>query len=87
MKHIMTAVLTVAAMSVATTQAGAQDTGATMHEMQMVEDTLKRLLVELKIPSETADRLTIDQARQIIQIADSREMGGARAQVLEIIGE
>jgi hypothetical protein len=56
--------------------------------MTMVVDTVTRLLVDLKIPSDNVDKLTIEQVRQIVAIADSHEMGnGTRIQVLKIINE
>lgn len=74
----------VAAASVAGFAGGAQ----AMSEFDMVQDTLRAFLTELRIPSEKADSLTLAQMREIIAIVDSKEMGdGARAQVLKIMGE
>jgi len=71
----MTAALTVFA-------SGAQ----AMAEFDKVQDTLRAFLVELNIPTDAMDNLTLKQMREIIAIADSREMGdGARTQVLGII--
>lgn len=59
-----------------------------MAEFDMVQDTLRAFLTELRIPTERADQLTLAQIREIIAIVDSKEMGdGARVQVLKIIGE
>lgn len=74
----------VAAASVAGFTGGAQ----AMSEFDMVQDTLRAFLTELRIPAEKADTLTLAQMREIIAIVDSKEMGdGARAQVLKIMGE
>ena len=68
----MTAALTVFA-------SGAQ----AMAEFDKVQDTLRAFLVELNIPTDAMDNLTLKQMREIIAIADSREMcDGARTQVL-----
>ncbi len=84
MKRLITASATAAIISV--TSFGAAF--AAEAEMNMVVDAVTRLLVELRIPSTEVDNLTIDQARRIVQIADSKEMGdAARSQVLAIINE
>ena len=84
MKHLITASATAAIISV--TSFGAAF--AAEAEMNMVVDAVTRLLVELRIPSDEVDNLTIDQARRIVQIAESKEMGdGTRGQVLAIINE
>ncbi|MCV2872240.1 hypothetical protein OEZ71_08015 [Defluviimonas sp. WL0050] len=84
MKRLITASATAAIISV--TSFGAAF--AAEAEMNMVVDAVTRLLVELRIPSSEVDNLTIDQARRIVQIADSKEMGdAARSQVLAIINE
>ena len=78
-------ILTAAVLS-ATLFAGLANAAQT--EMQMVEDTAKRLFIELNIPSDNLDHLTVAQLREIISIADGKEMGDAtRARVLKIIGE
>lgn len=78
--------LVTAAILSATLFAGMANAAQT--EMQMVEDTAKRLLIELNLPSDTIDNLTVAQMREIIAIADSKEMGDAtRARVQKIIGE
>lgn len=85
MKRTFTALATAAVLSVAALQANAQ---ATNNEMQMVEDTVIRLLIDLNIPSDNIKKLTLDQARRILTIAESKEMGdGVRAQVMAIINE
>lgn len=85
MKRTLSALATAAVLSVAALQANAQ---ATNNEMQMVEDTVIRLLIDLNIPSENIKALTLDQARRILTIAESKEMGdGVRAQVMSIINE
>lgn len=69
------------AFAAITTAASAAQT-----EMQMVEDTAARLLIELGIDSMKVEDLTVAQLREIIFVADSHEMGdGARAKVLKII--
>lgn len=84
MKRLVTVAATAAIISV--TSFGAAF--AAEAEMNMVVDAVTRLLVELRIPSSEVDNLTIDQARRIVQIADSKEMGdAARSQVLAIINE
>jgi len=85
MKRTFTALATAAVLSVAALQVNAQ---ATNNEMQMVEDTVIRLLIDLNIPSDNIKKLTLDQARRILTIAESKEMGdGVRAQVMSIINE
>lgn len=85
MKRTITALATAAMLSV-TTLAGAAS--AVEAEMNMVVDAVTRLLVELRIPTDKVDSLSIDQVRRIVQIADSKEMGdAARVQVLKIIDE
>ncbi|NJR31408.1 hypothetical protein HC762_01380, partial [bacterium] len=43
---------------------------------------------ELNLPIDSIDSLTVAQLRQIISIADSKEMGdGTRAQVQKILDE
>lgn len=85
MKRTLSALATAAVLSVAALQANAQ---ATNNEMQMVEDTVIRLLIDLNIPSDNIKSLTLDQARRILTIAESKEMGdGVRAQVMSIINE
>ncbi|GEM_PF-1300124 len=85
MKRTFTALATAAVLSVAALQVNAQ---ATNNEMQMVEDTVIRLLIDLNIPSDNIKKLTLDQARRILTIAESKEMGdGVRAQVMAIINE
>jgi hypothetical protein len=70
------------AATLATFASGAQ----AMQEFDMVQDTLKAFLIELNIPADKMDNLTLSQIREIIAIVDSREMGdGARTQVLGII--
>ena len=79
-----TAFALAAALTLASLGSGAQ----AMSEFDMVEDTLRAFLIELRIPSEKADDLTLAQMREIIAIVDSKEMGdGARVQVLKIMGE
>lgn len=85
MKRTLSALATAAVLSVAALQANAQ---VTNNEMQMVEDTVIRLLIDLKIPSESIKSLTLDQARRILSIAQMQDTGdAARAQVLGIINE
>lgn len=61
---------------------------AAQTEMQMVEDTAKRLLIELNLPADSIDNLTVAQMREIIAIADSKEMGDAtRARVQKILDD
>ncbi len=84
MKRIITAFATAAILSVSSFSAAF----AAEAEMTMVIDTVTRLLIDLRIPSEEVNNLTLDQARRIIQIADSAERGDpARIKVLEIINE
>lgn len=84
MKRFITAAATAAVLSISSFGAAF----AAEAEMSMVVDAVTRLLVELRIPSDNVDNLTIDQARRIVQIADSKEMGDAtRAKVLQIINE
>ncbi len=84
MKRFITATATAAVLSISSFGAAF----AAEQEMSMVVDTVTRLLVELRIPSDHVDDLTIDQTRRIVQIADSKEMGDAtRSQVLAIINE
>lgn len=79
---------TALALAAAITLAGFASGAQAMAEFTMVEDTLRAFLVELRIPAEKAENLTLAQMRQIIAIVDSKEMGdGARVQVLKIIGE
>lgn len=84
MKRFITATATAAIIS-ATSFGTAFSAEA---EMSMVVDAVTRLLVELRIPSDEVDNLTIDQARRIVQIADSAERGDpTRIKVLEIVNE
>lgn len=79
---------TALALAAALTLAGFASGAQAMAEFNMVEDTLKAFLIELRIPAEKADNLTLAQMREIIAIVDSKEMGdGARVQVLKIMGE
>lgn len=79
---------TILALTAASALAGFGSAAHAMAEFEMVQDTLRAFLIELRIPSEEMDKLTLAQMREIIAIVDSKEMGdGARAQVLKIIGE
>ena len=81
MKRTLLALATTTALTVFASGAQA------MQEFDMVQDTLRAFLVELKIPTDAMDNLTLKQMREIITIVDSKEMGdGARTQVLGIIG-
>ena len=80
MKRTLLALATTTALTVFASGAQA------MQEFDMVQDTLKAFLVELNIPTDNIDNLTMQQMREIIAIVDSREMGdGARTQVLGIM--
>ncbi|GAB4386999.1 hypothetical protein [Albidovulum sp.] len=59
-----------------------------MPEFDMVRDTVKKFLIELSLPTDNIDNLTMDQVHRIISFVDSREMGdAARVQVLKILQE
>ncbi len=82
MKRSITAAAA-AVLSVALFASGAY---AAQTEMQMVEDTAMKLLLELNLPTDNLDNLSVAQLRQIISIADSKEMGdGTRGQVQKIL--
>lgn len=79
---------TIFALAAAVSLGGFASGAYAMTEFDMVQDTLKMFLIELKIPTDKMDNLTMAQMREIITIVDSHEMGdAARAQVLKIIGE
>ncbi|MCB2135509.1 MAG: hypothetical protein KDE08_06120 [Rhodobacteraceae bacterium] len=80
--------ITIIAAALLSLGVAATAANAANDEMKMVEDTASRLLSELNIDTMKVDDLTVAQLRQIIVIADSKEMGDAtRAQVLKIIGQ
>ena len=57
-------------------------------EMKMVHDTVVSTLIELKLPTDGVDDLTMSQIQRIISIADGKEMGDAvRVQVQKILQE
>lgn len=77
---------TIIALATAVALAGFTTGAQAMEEFDMVQDTLKAFLVELKIPTDNIDDISLGQMREIIAIVDSREMGdGARVQVLGIL--
>lgn len=79
---------TILALAAASALAGFGSAAHAMAEFEMVQDTLRAFLIELRIPSEEMDKLTLAQMREIISIVDSKKMNeGVRAQVLKIIGE
>ncbi len=87
MKRTLAAVATAGllSLSVLATGVAAQEDMA-MPYMTMTQDTVKKLLIELGLPTDKVGELTLNQAQEIIAIADSREMGeGVKGRVMLIL--
>lgn len=85
MKRTIAAFTTAALLSVAALSGAAN---AAQDEMKMVHDTVVSTLIELGLPTDKVDALTMSQVQRIISIADGKERGEAtKAMVQKIMGE